>query len=232
MSKNVYRLDEKQNALPIERVPAKSSKTFIFALLHKQKSPERCCSIAQGHKPGCAITGFIFPTGNNDSFLQLPYCGSMNRTCVRGLIARCANHYTIPRKSPRRKGVNCMGLPCKVARSKHAIYTRFIQTCQQRRTILSPQFLPRKHRARSATHWHIAQDRHSLPSPPVRAYHTIRVTKSAARLSQFSLHSAVRTLSGRGQRSQASSAWSICSSRSACPFAASSTASPARFTAS
>lgn len=128
----------------------------------------------------CIFPDFIFPTGNYGSLPQPPHCGSMNRTCVWGVIARCANHYTIPRKPPRRKGVNSVGRLCKVARSKHAIYTRVILSCQHRRTILLHRFLPRTHRARSATHWHIAQDRHSLPSPLVRACRTMRATKAVA----------------------------------------------------
>lgn len=124
-------------------------------------------------RPSFVFFSFGFPTGNYGSLPQLPYCGSMNRTCVRGLIARCANHYTIPRKSPRRKGVNCMGRPCKVARSKHAIYTRIIPLCQLRRTILLHRFLPRTHRARSATRWHTAQDRHLC------AFHRRRACRTA-----------------------------------------------------
>lgn len=68
--------------------------------------------------------------GTTIAFLRLPHSGSKNRTCVWGLIARRADRYTIPRKSPRRKGVNSVGRPCKVARSKHAINTRIIPLCQ------------------------------------------------------------------------------------------------------
>jgi hypothetical protein len=40
------------------------------------------------------------------------------------------------------------------------------------------RFLPHMCQARSATHWHTAQDRRSLPSPLVRACHTMRATKA------------------------------------------------------
>lgn len=70
---------------------------------------------------------------------------------------------------------------CKpLLRILYASYKPIIPLCQQRKIILSPQFLPRTHRARSATRWHTAQDRRSLSSPPVRACRTMRATKAVA----------------------------------------------------